>query len=173
MGKKQKHEIRLREEEREFLIKHTKSGNWSPREVKRAQMLLKADKNNSDGKEDWEVAKELHCNQWTVTNLRKRFAKEGIKVIHDKPRTGRPRIIDGDVEAHIIAVACSEAPAGRERWTLRLIAGKVVTLTDVESCSYGSVRNVLKKTNLNRGKRKSGKSLQKPTTNLSGEWKRS
>jgi len=173
MGQKQKHEIRLGEEERELLIKNTKSGDWSPREVKRAQILLKSDKNNPDAKEDWEVAKDLHCNQWTVTNLRKRFTQDGIKVIHDKPRTGRPRIIDGDVEAHIIAVACSEAPAGRERWTLRLIAGKVVTLTDVESCSYGSVRNVLKKTNLNRGRRKNGKSPQKPTTNLSGGWKRS
>lgn len=173
MGQRQKHEIRLSEEERELLIKNTTRGDWSPREVKRAQILLKADKNNPDAKEDWAVAKELYCNQWTVTNLRKRFAQEGIKVIHDKPRTGRPRIIDGDVEAHIIAVACSEAPVGRERWTLRLIADKVVTLTDVESCSYGSVRKVLKKTNLSRGKRKNGKSLQKPTTNLSGEWKRS
>jgi transposase len=173
MGQKQKHEIRLGEEERELLIKSTKSGDWSPREVKRAQILLKADKNNPDAKKDWEIAKELHCNQWTVTNLRKRFAQEGIKVIHDRPRTGRPRIIDGDVEAHIIEVACSKAPAGRERWTLRLIAGKIVTLTDMESCSHVSVRNVLKKTNLNRGRRKNGKSPQKPTTNLSGEWKRS
>ena len=173
MGQKQKYEIRLGEEEKELLIKNTKRGDWSPREVKRAQILLKADKNNPDAKEDWEIAEELHCNQWTVTNLRKRFAQERIKVIHDKPRTGRPRIIDGDVEAHIIAVACSEAPAGRERWTLRLIAGKVVALTEVESCSYGSVRNVLKKTNLNRGRRKNGKSPQKPMLNLSGEWKKS
>lgn len=173
MGQKQKHEIRLEEEEKELLIRNTKGGDWSPREVKRAQILLKSDKNNPDAKEDWEVAKELHCNQWTVTNLRKRFTQEGIKVIHDKPRIGRPRIIDGDVEAHIIAVACSEAPEGRERWTLRLIAGKVVTLSDVESCSYGAVRNVLKKTNLNRGRRKNGKSPQKPTTSLFGGWKRS
>jgi hypothetical protein len=173
MGQKQKHEIRLGKEERELLIQITKSGDWSPREVKRAQILLKSDKNNPDAKEDWEVAKELHCNQWTVTNLRKRFTQMGIKVIHDKPRTGRPKIIDGDVEAHIIAVTCSEAPEGRERWTLRLIAGKVVSLTNVESCSYGSVRNVLKKTNLNLGKRKNGKSLQKQMMNSSGEWKKS
>jgi len=173
MGQKQKHEVRLSEEERELLIKNTKSGDWSPREIMRAQVLLKADKNSSDPKEDLEVAEELHCNQWTVTNLRRRFVQEGIKMIHDKSRTGRPRIIDGDVEAHIIAVACSEAPEGRERWTLRLIAGRVVTLTDVESCSYGSVRNVLKKTSLSRGKRKNGKSRRKQTMSLSGEWKKS
>jgi hypothetical protein len=77
------------------------------------------------------------------------------------------------VEAHIIAVACSEAPEGRARWTLRLIAGKVVSLAEVETCSYGSVRKVLKKTNLSLGKRKNGKSPQKPMTNLSGEWKKS
>ncbi len=173
MGQKQKHEIRLREEERALLIQKTKSGNWSPREIKRARILLKSDKNNPDAKEDWEIAKELDCNQWTVTNLRKRFIQVGIQVIHDKPRIGRPKIIDGDVEAHVIAITCSEAPEGRERWTLRLIADKVVTLTNLESCSYGSVRNVLKKTNLNLGKRKNGKSLQKQTMNSSGEWKKS
>lgn len=172
MARQQLHEITLTVEERDYLIQNTKSGNWSPREVKRAQILLKADK-NKDAKNDLEIANGLHCSKYTVTKLRERFVKERLAVIHDKPRVGRPRIIDGDVEAHIIAVACSEAPTGRERWTLRLIAGRVVTLTNVESCSYGSVRNVLKKTNLNHGKRKNGKSPQKQTTNLSGEWKKS
>jgi hypothetical protein len=172
MGRQQMHEVALTVEERGFVIKNTKSGEWSPREVKRALILLRADK-NGEAKKDLEIANELHCCQYTVTKLRERFAAERLEAIHDKPRTGRPRIIDGDVEAHIVAVACSEAPEGRERWTLRLIAGKVVTLTDVESCSYGSVRNVLKKTNLNRGKRKNGKSPRRPTTNLSGEWKKS
>ena len=172
MGRHQMHEVALTPEEREFIVKNTKGGEWSPREVKRALILLKADI-NSEAKKDLQIADELHCCQYTVTKLRERFVVERLEAIHDKPRTGRPRIIDGDVEAHIIAVACSEAPAGRERWTLRLIAGKVVTLTEVESCSYGSVRNILKKTNLNRGKRKNGKSPQKATMNLSGEWKKS
>lgn len=172
MGQKQTHEVVLTAEERQHLIKNMKGGDWSAREVKRAQILLRADKKN-EAKKDLEIAEELHCSQYTVTKLRERFAKERLKVLHDKPRTGRPRIIDGDLEAHIIAITCSEAPEGRERWTLRLIAGRVVALTDVESCSYGTVRKVLKKTNLNLGKAKNGKSLQKQTTNLSGEWKRS
>lgn len=172
MGRKQTHVVTLTEEEREQLIKNTKGGDWSPREVKRAQILLRADGNNEVIK-DSEIAEELNCSQYTVTKLRERFSKERLGVIHDKPRPGRPKTIDGDVEAHIIAVACSEAPEGRERWTLRLIAGKVVALTDVESCSYGSVRNVLKKTSSSLGKRKNGKFPQKPTTNLSGEWKKS
>lgn len=172
MGIKQTYEVVLTAEEREHLIKNTKGGDWSPREVKRGQILLKADKNN-EAKKDREIAEELHCCQYTVTKLRERFSKVRLGVIQDKPRTGRPRIIDGDVEAHIIAVACSEAPEGRDRWTLRLIAGRLVTLTDIESCSYGSVRNVLKKTNLSRGKRKNGKYLPKRMKNLSGEWKKS
>lgn len=173
MGTKQKHEVRLTEKEREILIQSTKKGDYSPREIRRIQILLKADKNSLEAKQDSEIAGELYCNQWTVTNLRHRFAKEGLSVIHDKERSGRPKIVDGTVEAHIIAVACSKAPEGRERWTLRLIAERVVSLTDMESCSYGTVRNVLKKTNLSPGRKKNGKSHQKPTMNLSGGWKKS
>lgn len=173
MGQRQKHEIRLSEEERELLIKNTKNGNWTPREVLRAQIVLRSDKNGIRPRQDWEIAEELNCNQSTVTILRKRFAQIGIEVVHDRPRSGRPKIVDGDVEAHIIAVACSEPPTGKVRWTLRLIADKVVTLTDMESFSYGSVRNTLKKMNLSHGKRKNGKSLQKLMTNLYGEWNKS
>lgn len=173
MGKKQKHGVRLTEEERGVLIQSTKKGDYSPREIRRIQILLRADKNNPNAKQDAEIALELNCNQWTVTNLRHRFAKERLGVVHDKDRSGRPKIVDGDVEAHIIAVACSEAPEGRERWTLRLIAGRVVSLTNMESCSYGTIRNVLKKTSLSPGRKKNGKSHQKPTTNLSGGWKKS
>lgn len=173
MGQRQKHEVRLTENERELLIKNTKCGDWSPREVKRAQILLKADKNSLDAKEDREIAQELICSRGSITNLRGRFIKERLGVIHDKSRSGRPKIIDGDVEAHIIAVTCSKAPEGRDRWTLRSIAGKVVTLTDMESCSYESVRNVLKKTNLSLGKRKNGRFPRKRTTNSCGEWKKS
>ena len=173
MGKKQKHEIRLSEEERNDLINTTKKGTLSPRQIKRVQILLKADKNGLDPKEDWEIAEELHCNQCTVTNLRYRFSKIRLGVVNDLERSGRPKIVDGDAEAHIVAVACSEAPEGRLRWTLRLIAGRIVSLGEMETCSYGTVRNVLKKTNLNLGKRKNGKFLQKQMTNLSGEWKKS
>ena len=172
MGKKQLHEVVLQDDERAFLIKNTKSGDWSPREMKRAQILLKSDKNH-DAKQDHEIADELYCCQFTVTKLRERFSKLRLEVIRDKSRPGRPRIVDGDVEAHIIATACSEPPKGRQRWTLRLIAGKLVTLTDIEPCSYGTVRNVLKKTNLSLGKKKNGRSPLKQTKNLSGEWKKS
>ena len=94
-------------------------------------------------------------------------------VIRDKERSGRPRIIDGDVEAHVIAIACSKPPAGRERWTMQLIANRVVQLTDLESCSEFAVRQILKKTNLSLGKKKNGRSLPRQMKSSSGEWKKS
>lgn len=172
MGKKQVHEVVLTTEEREYLLKNTKSGDWSPREVKRAQVLLKADKNN-EAKEDLEIAEELHCCQYTVTKLRKRFVQEKLEMIHDKARTGRPKLIDGNVEAHVIAIVCSPPPEGRERWTMQLVADRVVQLTDLEGCSEFAIRQILKKTNSSHGKKKNGKYLPKQMKNSSGEWKRS
>lgn len=166
------HEIELTSEEREYLIKQTKCGDWTPREVKRAQILLGADKNKDD-KKDLAIAHELHCSQYTVTKLRERFAKDRLGVIHDNARSGRPKIIDGDVKAYVIATVCSEPPEGRVRWTMQLIANRVVELTELESCSEFAVRQILKKANLNRGKKKSGRFLPKQMKSSSGEWKKS
>ena len=157
MGRKQTHLVVLTPEEREYLIKNTKGGTWSPREVKRAQILLNSDNGSMH---DREIAKQLHCYPATITKLRERFAKDRLGVIRDKERSGRPRIIDGDVEAHVIAIACSKPPAGRERWTMQLIANRVVQLTDLESCSEFAVRQILKKTNLSLGKKKNGRNLR-------------
>lgn len=173
MGQRQKHEVRLTEEERAFLIQNTHHGEWTAREVKRAQVLLKADKNGTDPQPDSTIAEGLHLSREAVTAIRKRFTQVRLKIIHDQDRSGRPRIADGDVEAHIIALACSEPPEGRERWTLRLIAGKMVQLTEVETCSYTTVGRVLKKTNLNLGKKKSGKSLLEVVKSSFGGWKKS
>lgn len=151
MGKKQKHEIRLTQEERTFLIDKTSSGDWSARKIKRAQVLLKTDKNQKKPLEDSEVAEELHCSRSIVPIIRARFAKQRLKSLEDKPRAGRPKKFDGESEAHIIATACSNPPEGRERWTLRLIADRVVRLTEVETCSHSTVGNILKKANLSLG----------------------
>ena len=139
MGRNQMHEIHLSSEERELLIKQAKVGDLSPREILRAQILLKADK-NAKGQSDQEIANDVHCSHCTVANLRKRFNKERLDVLHDRTRSGRPKIMDGDVEAHVIATVCSEPPLGRERWTMQLIADRVVQLTDLESCSEFTVR---------------------------------
>jgi hypothetical protein len=170
MGRKQTHKVVLTPEEREYLIKNTKGGTWSPREVKRAQILLNSD---NETKQDREISSELCCYPATITKLRERFAKERLGVIHDKERSGRPRIVDGDVEAHVVAIVCSNPPDGRERWTMQLIANRVVELTDLESFSEFAVRQILKKTNLSLGKKKNGRFLPKRMKSLSGEWKKS
>lgn len=150
MGQKQKHQVRLTKQERALLIERTSSGEWVARKIKRAQILLKADKNQDDPQQDWAIAKDLYCSRRMVTSLRERFSKERFHCLDDKPRTGRRKKFDGDIEAHIIAVACSAPPEGRERWTLRLLADRIVELTK-ESCSHKSIDLILKKMNLNLG----------------------
>ena len=98
-----------------------------------------------------QIAREVGCSISTVRNIKSQFAKgDRLKVIREKPRSGRPRTIDGEVEAHIIATACSSPPEGRVRWTLHLIADKVIALTE-EPCSHMSVARTLKKMNLSLG----------------------
>lgn len=99
-----------------------------------------------------QIAREVGCNISTVRNIKLQFAKgDRLRVIEEKERSGRPRTIDGEVEAHIIATACSSPPEGQVRWTLQLVAEKVVVLTGVESCSRASVCRTLKKMNLSLG----------------------
>ncbi len=163
----------LTKEEKAHLKKHTASGNWGVRAVKRAQILLKADTSENAAIVDEQIAEEVGCSLSTVHNIKLRFAKgERLNVIEDSPRSGRPKIIDGEVEAHIIATACSSPPEGRVRWTLELIAENVVALAEV-GCSHMSVARTLKKTNLSLGSKRNGKFPEEPAMSLSGEWKQS
>jgi transposase len=92
-------------------------------------------------------------SQGTVTNVKKRYFAGGLQEsLHDRPRPGRPPKITGDVEAHLIAQVCSEPPEGHERWTLRLLADRLVELELVESISHVAVSKRLKKTKLSLGK---------------------
>jgi transposase len=152
MGRTVEYEVVLTEEEKSYLRKNTFAGKWGVRVVKRARILLKADKSENAEVNDEEIAREVGCNVSTVRNIKLRFAKgERLLTLGDKPRSGRPKIIDGEVEAHIIAIACGSPPEGRVRWTLHLIADKVVALTEMETCSHTSVARTLKKTNLSLG----------------------
>ena len=152
MGRTVEYEVVLTDKERDYLKKHTSSGKWGVRPVKRALILLKADKGLGLAMEEEEIAREVGCSISTVRNIKLRFAKnERLQVVKDRARSGRPKIIDGELEARIIATACSSPPEGRVRWTLRLIADKVVALTEEGSCSHTTVANALKKMNLNLG----------------------
>ena len=128
-------------------------GKPSVRAVKRALALLKAD----EGLRDGEIAGALLINAATVARVRKRFVEEGLEAaINDKPRPGRERKLSGRQEAHLVAIACSNAPEGHTNWTLHLLADKVVELEFAGSISLETVRQILKKTNSSRGRRKNG-----------------
>jgi transposase len=143
--------VNLSDEEREYLRKHSSGGTWRPRAVKKALILLKADISQGCSISEEQIAKEVGCCLSTVKNTKLQFAKgDRLKVIEEKERSGRPRAIHGEIEAHIIATACSSPPEGRVRWTLHLIADKVVALTE-EPCSHMAVARTLKKTNLSLG----------------------
>ncbi len=148
-----KYTVKLTESERSRLNAVSQRGKASVRTVKRALSLLKADQ----GLRDRELADVLLVNPATVARTRKRYVEEGLEAaINDRPWPGRERKMDGKQEAHLIAFACSAAPAGHTHWTLQLLAGQVVELEFAESSSLETVRQLLKKTNSNLGRKKSG-----------------
>jgi Homeodomain-like domain len=144
-----KYVVTLSSEEREQLSRLTQSGKAPARKIKRAHMLLKAD--TSDAKAQWTDAQisdayQVHPN--TVAEVRKRFVLDGLDgALRRKPAGHRARSLDGEAEAHLIALACSSAPEDHDHWTLRLLAERMVELHYVERLSYETVRQTLKKMN--------------------------
>ena len=154
-GQKQKYPVVLSEQEVEQLSAVLKRGEHTRRERQRSQMLLWS----AAGKTDLEIAVLAAVTPLTVATTRERWAKE--KRIADAAKPGRHKKLDGKQEAFLVALACSAAPAGRESWTLQLLADKLVELQVVdETVSYETVRATLKKTNLSLGKKSSGASRQ-------------
>ena len=151
--------VNLSEDEREQLLGITRRGKSSGRKVKRALILCKADEGLDEGLTDQQVAESLMVGPSTVGRVRQRFVEGGLeRALNDLPRPGQRRKLDGKQEAHLVAVACSAAPEGHSRWTLRLLADQVVKLELTDSISRETVRQVLKKTNSSRGGRRSGAS---------------
>lgn len=151
MARIREYYVNLSDEEREYLRKNSSGGTWRPRAVKKALILLKADTSQGGSIPEEQIAKEVGCCISTVINTKLQFAKgDRLKVVEEKARSGRPKTIHGEVEAHIIATACSSPPEGRVRWTLHLIADKVVALTE-EPCSHMAIARTLKKMNLSLG----------------------
>jgi len=141
---KKQYEVELKNEERNQLRKMTEKGSEKGRKIKRAQILLRRIKE----KKDQEIAEWIDVTTGTVQRIRKRYATGGLEsAIEEKKRSGRPVEIKADTRAKITALACTKAPEGRERWTLRLLADKAVELEYTESISHQSVDNILKKTN--------------------------
>jgi transposase len=140
--------IKLSEEERQQLQQYVKQGKKSARAINRARILLLADEQQTDV----EITKVLGVNRTTIYRVRKEYHAVGVnKALEEKPRSGAPAKIDGRVEATLTMLACSDPPEGYGRWTLQLLADKLVELEVVESISLPTVRTALKKTNLNLG----------------------
>ena len=150
MGRQQKYPVRLTDEEREQLRTITRIGKQSARVIQRAQILLWSD----EGKQDKEIIELLDCAPLTVASTRERWVRE--KRLEDLPRLGSKPMLDAKQESLLIALACSDAPDGRDEWTMQLLADKLVELKVVEGISDETVRRTLKKTSSSRGKRKRG-----------------
>ncbi len=118
-------------------------GTLAVKQFKRATALLALDR----GKTLHEVANTLHVNYNTVAHWRNGYRKDGLNCLHDAARSGRPIVIDGAQRAKITALACSDAPEGHARWSLRLLAEKVVEAGICDEVSHTFVGDVLKKTN--------------------------
>lgn len=137
-----KYLINLSDEERQELIELTSKGEIKARKFKRAMMLLKA----NEGLSDPQIMAALNVSRPCVERLRKRFVEGGLeRSLNEDPRPGQKRKLDGRAEAQLVATACSNAPAGHEHWTIRLLAGKLIELGVVESISPETVRLTLKK----------------------------
>jgi transposase len=144
--------IQLTENERRELEQLIRQDQSSVCVQRRARILLLSDRNQTEPPGTGDTVRAVMCSAGTVINVKKRYLAEGLQAaLHDKPRPGAKPKITGEVEAHLIALACSDPPAGRDRWTLRLLADQLVELELVESISHVAVGEVLKKTNSSPG----------------------
>lgn len=148
-----KYVVNLSDEERRSLRDLTSKGQTKARRLRRARTLLLADEGHSDSF----IAEAVGCGRATVERTRKRCVEEGLgAALSESPRPGSAPKLDGAEEAMLVALACSEAPGGRARWTIRLLSDKMIELTEHESVSRELVRRTLKKTSSSPGRRGSG-----------------
>src|SRR5215210_3180148 len=140
---KKLYHVQLSDEQRSQLEQLISSGTHKARVLARARILLLAHKALIDK----QIAEALQLGQATVERTRRHFATEGLeRAVYGNASPGRPPIITGDIEAKLIMLACSAPPAGRARWTLSLLADKMVELGYIDTISDGGVRKLLKKT---------------------------
>ena len=145
-----KYRVILTDRERSKLVKVITKGSASAKMIMHANVLLAVDEGNTKKRSEKEIASLLHISSQTVHTIRKTCATEGVDAALGRKKRQTPPVqpkITGDIEARIIALSCSEPPDGRSKWTLRLLADKVVELQIIDSISHESVYRLLKKTN--------------------------
>ncbi len=145
-----KYIVRLESQERSRLEQIVRVGKSGAFKIRHANLLLAVDESDAGPKlKDQEVAQALGLTVRSIESLRKRFVQEGLDASLRRKKQARPsvqRMFDGEKEAKLIAIACGSKPPGRSRWTLELLADRVVQLKIVEHCSPNTIRRVLKKT---------------------------
>jgi len=147
--------VELSAEERAEVEALTRKGTLSARRLKRALVLLATD----EGDTDEQVAAKVRVHRTTVEEIRRRFVEEGLEAaLSERPRPGKARLLDGKQEAYLVALACSTPPDGRAKWTMQLLAERMVVLNVVESISDDTVRRALKRGTSSRGNTRSGAS---------------
>ena len=141
--------------QRDYLMDLTSSGTESARKLTRARILLKADEGElGPAYADKEIKEAVEVSIPTIERTRKTFVLEGLEAAltpKKRSKPSRPQKFDGEKEAHLIALACSEAPEGHARWTLRLLAEKMVELNHFSTVSHETIRRTLKKTHCDLG----------------------
>src|SRR6202140_5400826 len=162
-----KYVVRLSGEEREQLEKLIRKGKGPAQRLLKARILLKADvSEGGDGWSDGRMIEALETGASMVYRVRKQLVEEGLEAVLSRKQRTMPaiaRIFDGEKEAKLIALACSEPPKGRARWSLRLLENKVVELDIVDRASDSTIWRVLKKTRSSPISRNSGSSRRKRT----------
>lgn len=148
------HRVSLTDDDRAVLYRLVSSGTAPARQITHARILLKSDE-GPDGPAwmDAAIAEALDVDRSTVARVRRLFVREGrdAALRHRPPRATTPRILSGADEAHLIALACSAPPTGRERWSVRLLAAEFITIADGAHVSRELVRRTLKKAPSSRG----------------------
>ena len=146
-----KYVIELSNQEKVRLMEIVKKGNSPARTILRANILLASDKQNDRYMTVSEIANAYRTTPTTVQTVRTSYCKKGLEATITRKKRETPPIpakVTGEVEAHVVALACGQPPEGYSRWTLRLLADKTVELGYIESISHVTVSNILKKTNL-------------------------
>jgi transposase len=166
MAKREKFVVRLTPDHRRQLDRLVSSGRHPARVLARARILLKADAGNGGpGWSDAAIAEAVECGDRTVARVRRKYAEGGLDAaLYAKKPTGRQyRKLDGDQEAKLVVLACSPAPDGRGRWTMKLLADRLVELEVVEGIDPATVWRTLKKIPSSRGSSSSGSSPRRRT----------
>lgn len=151
----ERYKVTLTQTERDELLSITKGGTHTSKKVIHALILLNCDEGEfSDKVNNEDVSKVLKIGMRTIDRAKKKFVEEGFSaVLENRPTTREyKRKADGEAEAHLVALSCSKPPEGFSRWSLRLLAEKMVELEYADGISYETVRRVLKKTNCGPGK---------------------